>query len=96
MPLYKHKPTQCEAFRFGYDSTPQWFKDAAQQGIVMPAAQDGIREYPNRLIVAECAQNTLGCQITFRIGDYIVRKDDGHLYVYTESRFAKLYTLVNL
>ncbi len=93
MPSYIHKPTQVEAFRFGYDSAPEWFKSALKAGAIIPASSPDTQ---HALIVTECSKNTLGWHVLFNIGDYIVRKQDDRLYIYPEEQFLRLYKLVSV
>lgn len=81
------KPIEIEAFRFGYDSLPEWFANELNVSVWMQSTQD------NRTI--GCLIQSLEGRIMCLNGDYIIKGIMGEIYPCKEDIFLASYDEVN-
>lgn len=91
---YLHRRTQIEAFRLGSHELPGWFINAVKSGFVK-ALSDSESEDPNPPIelVKSWFINCPGEDTSWSVheGDFIYRKDDGHLGCMSSEEFLAKY-----
>lgn len=84
MTKYKKKPIIIEAFRYGFDEIPNWFKDAVKLQLVTPFSQYGGQ---NRWCEIETLEGTMRGDL----GDYIIQGINGEIYPCKRDIFDKTY-----
>jgi hypothetical protein len=85
---YRKKPVVIEAFRYGIDPEPDWFKEALRYGNVY--YNTWIPEDP----IPECYIKTLEGIMTCNAGDYLIRGIIGELYPCKPDIFEATYEAV--
>lgn len=86
MAKYRKKPVIIEAFRYGIDDRPAWFKEAERHGSVQCFSQYGGD-------ARWCEVVTLEGRITAQEGDWIIRGVQGEIYPCNPDIFALTYEL---
>jgi hypothetical protein len=84
---YRKKPIVIEAYQYGEEEAPLWFKEAMRKGIVTPFSQYG---GDKRWCEVETSQGIMkGKQ-----GDYIIKGVQGEIYPCKKAIFEETYELV--
>jgi hypothetical protein len=78
MAKYRKKPVVIDAFCFGSEDEPDWFKYALMA--------NKITNHPDRLLV-----HTLEGTMNAVVGDWIIRGTKGELYPCKPDIFAEIY-----
>jgi hypothetical protein len=74
------RPVIVEAFQFGYEEEPSWFRPAVIE-----------MDYDNRISRLKGCISTLGGDIWFWEGDYVIRGVKGELYPCRRDIFEETY-----
>lgn len=84
---YRKKPLVVEAFRYGMEETPEWFKEAHRMcSITMYSQYGGEVQY--------CEIQTLEGTMRANYGDYIVKGVQGEYYPVKPDIFHETYEKV--
>lgn len=81
---FKKKPVVIEAFQYGTDEFPEWFKEACRDDVVTMFSQYGGE-------VKYCEIETLEGTHRCNHGDWVAKGVDGELYPIKHSIFIKTY-----
>jgi hypothetical protein len=84
MAKYRKKPVVIDAFRFGYDFSPDWWIDANKKRVATICKDDD-----SSLMFARI--NTLEGWHRANLGDYIIRGVKGELYPCKADIFEMTY-----
>lgn len=84
---YRKKPIVIEAFRYGIDDVPEWFKEACRNDTVTMFSQ-----YAGD--VRWCEIETLEGTHRGNVGDYIIKGIQGELYPCKPDIFEQTYEKV--
>lgn len=88
MAKYRGKPFEIEAFRFGHDDVPEWFKESLKSGVAAATLK------PNSDIVSLYAiEVDIGILHAFP-GDYIIKDYSGMVYCCGAEHFESRYERV--
>lgn len=87
MAKYRKKPIIIEAFEYGVDEQPTWFKIASQKELVKPWSQ-----YSGT--IRWCEIETLEGTMKGEYGGYIIQGINGEIYPCKPDIFDKTYELV--
>lgn len=82
---YRKKPVIVEAFRWGYDQEPDWYKEAVNKGSVFEQ-----KHYEHPYCVIKTLEGNHGCSY----GDYIIKGVKGELYPCKPDIFEMTYERV--
>lgn len=83
---YRKKPVVIEAFRLGYDSEPEWFKE---DGMPYVGVEDDDGKLSHILI------DTLEGTMSAKRGDYIIKGVQGEVYPCKPDIFEATYEAVD-
>lgn len=72
---YRKKPVVVEAFKYGYENTPEWFRNTE-------IVELGVRY---------CSIKTLEGVMTAHVGDYIIKGIKGEIYPCKSDIFEATY-----
>jgi hypothetical protein len=89
---YRKKPVVIEAFIFGYEVEPQWFKDALDSGVVKYhwRGSDPKKDPPDGLLI-----KTLEGEFSTSYGyEYIIKGIQGEIYPCKPDIFEATYEAV--
>ena len=84
------KKVALQAFRFGYDLAPSWYKYAACHGTVI-LCDDGDDEKQFYVLIAN--DRSMEDEIA-KFGDYIIRDKHGEIYPCKPDVFDKKYYIM--
>jgi hypothetical protein len=84
---YRKKPVTIEAYQYGEEEAPQWFKEAVRKGIAVPFSQYG---GDKRWCEIETEEGTLKA----KLGDYIIQSPKGDIYPVKRAIFEDTYEKV--
>ena len=88
MGRYVKKPVTVDAFRLGYDETPDWALNAiANMTLILHGTMMGLRKHTDIYADVE----TLEGWVCARYGDYIIRGVKGEIYPCKPDIFEKTY-----
>ena len=88
MGRYVKKPVTVDAFRLGYDGTPDWALNAVENmTLILHGTQYGMQEHTD--ISADV--KTLDGWVCAKYGDYIIRGVKGEIYPCKPDIFEKKY-----
>ncbi|WP_121605524.1 hypothetical protein [Virgibacillus sp. Bac332] len=85
---YRKKPVVIEAFKYGIDDMPEWFKEACRNNIITMISQ-----YAGE--ARWCEIETLEGTMTANEGDYIIKGVNGEFYPCKPDIFKQTYELVD-
>jgi hypothetical protein len=92
MPKFRKKPVVIEAFKFGLDEQPEWFKSAVTEGDILIETIIPPQGYkPNDPRIHECHIKTLEGVMTGNHGDYIIQGVKGEIYPCKPDIFEATY-----
>jgi hypothetical protein len=90
---YKKKPVQVEAFKFGVDEAPLWFKEKIATGQARVYQKVG-----SAVLGSDIYDKRACCMVRFKdgevygvFGDFIVKEASGDLFVYSPDAFFALH-----
>lgn len=78
--MFVKRPVIVEAFQFGYDEEPSWFKPTAVE-----------IDYDNGILRLKGCISTLEGDMWFWEGDYVIRGVKGELYPCRRDIFEETY-----
>ena len=81
---YRKKPVEVDAYRYGADPVPEWFRDALERGDVQ---YFGLTLPPGSYVEIK----TLEGRMRAHPGDYIIRGVAGELYPCKADIFQQTY-----
>jgi hypothetical protein len=84
---YRKKSDVIEAYKYGEEEAPQWFKEAVRKGLATPCSQYGGTK---RWCEIETKEGTM----IAKIGDYIVKDVDVDLFPCKPHMFETIYEVV--
>lgn len=88
MPKFRKKPVVIEAFAFGIDKPPHWWKDAVDTGKASVLSEN---ISPKHVRIEGAYIETLEGRMRAERGDWIIRGVKGELYPCKPDIFAATY-----
>lgn len=79
---YRKKPVEIEAFRWGYDNEPEWFKENGWQYVIVEVDEENLGH-----VFIDTLEGTMRAEC----GDYIIRGVKGELYPCKPDIFKETY-----